>query len=134
MAHKILIVEDDTDDQVIFIEAILQIDPFYECAAVGNGAEAMDYLSHTNTLPSLILLDLNMPLMNGYELLKLLKISPQLKSIPVVIFSTSDSAVDKQRTKRMGARHFFTKSADPDTLKNHLTKVLFEKDPQLKKV
>ena len=126
MVHKILIVEDDIEDQIFFIEAITSIDHSYETVAVGNGAEALQHLNHTNTLPSIILLDLNMPLMNGYEFLEKVKKHPDLNHIPVVIFTTSSHPGDKEKSTRLGAKSFFTKSSDPDKLKDTLTKILFE--------
>lgn len=126
MTHKILIVEDDSDDQLLFIETISSIDPFFECHTVDNGSEALDFLHNTTTLPSLILLDLNMPLMNGYEFLEKVKKIDRLKDIPVVIFSTSKSPQDIQRTQKLGAKSFFTKAFDLDVLKADLTKVLFD--------
>ena len=125
MSHKILIVEDDIDDQIFFIEAINSIDPYFECVTVGNGAEALDHLSNTNTLPSIILLDLNMPLMNGYVFLEKIKAISDFKNIPVTIFSTSTSVKDQARTKKLGAKSFFTKSENTTDLKVALTKILY---------
>lgn len=125
MSHKILIVEDDIDDQIFFIEAINSIDQYFECVTVGNGAEALDHLNNTNTLPSIILLDLNMPLMNGYVFLEKVKEIPDFKKIPVVIFSTSASPNDRDRTKKLGATSFFTKSSNMADLKTALTKILY---------
>jgi CheY-like chemotaxis protein len=127
MAHKILIVEDDIDDQVLFIETIGSIDPFIECTTVGNGAEALDHLKHTNTLPSLILLDLNMPLMNGYDFLEKINKMDEFFEIPVVIFSTSTSTKDKERTIKLGAKSFFTKSNNIKDLRSNLVSVLYAK-------
>ena len=128
MKHKILIVDDDEDDQLLFVETILTIDPFFLCDSVGNGSEALTYLQNTNTLPSLILLDLNMPLMNGYIFLEKLKKIDDLKHIPVAIFSTSKSLQDKEITRKLGADYFFTKPGDINVLKNDLIKVLFPKN------
>lgn len=126
MTHKILIVEDDIDDQILFIETIHSIDPFFECDTVGNGAEGINYLLNTNTLPSLILLDLNMPLMNGYEFLENIKKMDAFKNIPVTIFSTSNAPQDIERTRRLGAKSFFKKSTTLGELKFNLIKVLFQ--------
>lgn len=125
MKHKVLIVEDDIDDQIIFTEILNDIDPSFETACVGNGAEALDYLESTNTLPSLILLDLNMPLMNGYDFLEKMKKILVFKNIPVVIFSTSSAVKDIERTRKLGARSFFTKSISLEEMRNNLVKVLF---------
>ena len=125
MKHKVLIVEDDIDDQLLFTETIHDIDPSYECACVGNGAEAISYLENTVTLPSIILLDLNMPLMNGFDFLETIKKMENFRNLPVVIFSTSSAIQDMQRTKRLGATSFFTKSNHIKEMRINLIKVLF---------
>lgn len=127
MFHKILIVEDDVDDQLFFFEAIASIDPSYECAAVGDGMEALDHLNNTNTLPSIILLDLNMPLMNGYEFLEKVKKIYEFRDIPVIVFSTSTLSNDAEKAKRLGAQRFYTKPRDVKELKQMLIEVLFQR-------
>ena len=125
MAHKILIVEDDVDDQILFVEAITSIDSSYDCVAVGNGMEGLEHLTNTNTLPSLVLLDLNMPLMNGYEFLEKVKRDIYFKDIPIVVFSTSNAVNDRVKTTSLGAVRFFTKPKSVSDLKVKLIEILF---------
>lgn len=91
---QILLVEDDLDD-VHLIQRIINRAPIsVDVEACSNGQEAMDHLeaSHhalNGRLPDLILLDLNMPIMNGSEFMKALRAHPFLPSIPICVFSTS---------------------------------------------
>jgi CheY-like chemotaxis protein len=125
MTHKILVVEDDVEDQILFLETIYSIDPSFECHCVNNGAEGIDFLMNTITLPSVILLDLNMPLMNGYAFLEKVKTMPDFAHIPIFIFTTSRSPQDKERTKNLGAEGFFSKPNTLVDLRNNLHQVLF---------
>ena len=125
MAHtKILLIDDDADDQFIFKDALTEIAAGIECVTANNGLEALDYLKTTVPNPSLIFLDLNMPFMNGFECLERIKKENLLKEIPVVIFTTSDNPVDKKRTKELGAEIFFTKTPNFKLLKEKLRDIL----------
>ena len=120
MYKKILLVDDDVDDQVIFLDALSEITTQVDCITAGNGLEALTTLKTLTPLPSLIFLDLNMPLMNGFECLENLKKDNQYKKIPVVIFTTSDNPMDVVRAKKSGADLFFTKTPDFQLLKTKL--------------
>jgi len=125
MIHKsILLVDDDDDDQLIFKDALYEIEKNIQCHIASNGQEALNHLNKLTFPPSLIFLDLNMPLMNGFECLERIKGHPHHKKIPVIIFTTSDSPQDQDRTRQMGAESFFTKTADFRTLKAKLQEIL----------
>lgn len=88
----ILHVDDDPDDHLMVKEIIGEIDPAFVLHTAQNGIKALDYLMLAklfNELPCLIILDLNMPVMNGYETYKALRKDPVFANIPVVIFTTS---------------------------------------------
>jgi CheY-like chemotaxis protein len=123
-SKRILLVDDDIDDQVYFMDAISEINPSIECKIANNGLEAMQELQ---ILPAFdfIFLDLNMPIMNGFECLSSLKAEEQFRKIPVVIFTTSKNSLDIERTKELGADLFFTKPTNFNTLCNKL-KQIFE--------
>ena len=121
---KILLVDDDTDDQLFFVDAVKEIEPTLECDIACNGLEALDHLDKVPPPPSLIFLDLNMPIMNGYECLAKLKETKQYNEIPVIIFTTSNQPVDVERTISMGAKLFITKPPDFEVLKNKLHDIL----------
>ncbi|RYZ00776.1 MAG: response regulator [Chitinophagaceae bacterium] len=91
LSKYIIYVEDDPDDVLLLREAFADIDG-YDLLVLGNGAELLRYLDGTIHLPSLIILDINMPVLNGRETLKLLKQHPVFSGIPVVMFSTSGMA------------------------------------------
>ncbi|MGH7914412.1 MAG: response regulator [Candidatus Binataceae bacterium] len=82
---SILVVDDDAD----YCEALSELlsHEGYSVACAGNGRGALDYLSHS--IPSLIILDLRMPIMDGREFLRVQKLDPKLRSIPVVLTSGS---------------------------------------------
>jgi len=108
---SILVVEDDpaTRDAV----AIVLQDEGYAVTGVANGQEALQHLRRT-TPPDLILLDLMMPVMNGWEFRKQQAKEPALKSIPVMIVS-ADAGVP-QKAAAMGAVDYLTKPIDLDKL------------------
>ena len=125
MNHKkILLVDDDVDDQLIFIDALNEVEPAIECITFNNGLEALAQLKTIALKPSLIFLDLNMPFMNGFEWLEQIKKDDQFKEIPVVIFTTSNNPADEKRTKELGAALFFTKTPDFKLLKSKLVDII----------
>ena len=97
----ILIVEDNETDILCLKEAFEKNDIGKEIITASNGEEALAYLkndSSTPRLPNLILLDLNMPIMNGFEFLRAIKSDTRLKAIPVVVFTSSTSRADMNET------------------------------------
>ena len=105
---NILLVEDDIDDQLLFRDAVSEVNDIFSCSIANNGREALEYLQ-TPPPPDVIFLDLNMPIMNGMECLSALRSSDRYKHIPVIIFSTSNNQKDIERTKTMGATLFLHK-------------------------
>ena len=110
----ILIAEDDADDRLMINEAFLENNMPAGIVFFENGAELLDYLysfdeNIEHTLPDLILLDLNMPKMDGKAVLSRLKLHNQYKEIPVVILTTSRSKEEETNVLGMGASGFFTK-------------------------
>lgn len=102
---NILLVDDDADDQTLFIEAILTLDAAIRCEITGNGEEAIRYLKAAQTLPDIIFLDLNMPVMNGRTCLNIIKATTRFKEIPVIIISTSNNRDEFTPLILMGARY-----------------------------
>jgi two-component system, response regulator len=113
----ILIVDDSDNDIVLLRRAFEQEDVKNEVHVCKSGAEALDYLSHASTLPRLMLLDISMPAMNGFEVLRRVKDHPQWRQIITVIFTTSMRPQDKARADELGADSFLTKPMDNDDLR-----------------
>lgn len=111
----VLIVDDDADDREIIRDAFLTKRAEPEYVFIENGDQLMEYLNQqkdNGLLPSLVLLDLNMPGKDGREALKEIKSNSNFQGIPIVIFTTSSSGRDKQSAYNLGANCFVTK---PDT-------------------
>jgi CheY-like chemotaxis protein len=111
---SIAIVDDDADDREIIKDAFAASGKSSECILLENGDALIDFLtsSPSTDLPSLIMLDLNMPGKDGREALKEIKTNNQLQTIPIIVFTTSSSLKDKQVVYELGANCFITK---PDT-------------------
>ena len=103
MKRQILYVEDDPDDFLLLQKAFKDVDENIELINVANGYETIKFLQQSNgQYPSLILMDINMPVLDGKETLELLKIDDRFKTIPVIFFSTDVSPFDKKTIEKTG--------------------------------
>jgi CheY-like chemotaxis protein len=109
----ILLVEDDTVDTMTVTRALKEIHVSNNIISVGNGKEALEYLrNESNERPCIILLDLNMPKMNGIEFLEIAKHDEELKMIPVVVLTTSKEEQDKVDSFRLSVAGYMIKPVD----------------------
>ena len=121
---NIMVAENDEDDRALVKFAFAECKLPNSIHFVEDGEQLLDYLNHrspyedpaNSTRPDLILLDLDMPRMNGHEALKEIKGDPKLRSIPVVIFTTSKATQDINSTYNMGANSFIVKPVTYDGL------------------
>lgn len=112
-SQAILVAEDDEDDRFFIQEAIAESQLAKHLTFVGDGLELLETLNRPQaSLPSLILLDLNMPRLNGLAALKQLKASPHLCHIPVVILTTSQAESDIVSTYQLGSCGYLTKPSE----------------------
>jgi CheY-like chemotaxis protein len=118
----IVIVDDDADDRELIGEFSLELRPDHELRYFANGAEALQYLEKTDEQPFIILCDVNMPLMNGLELLEVIERTPYLrqKSIPFILLSTSGDKRYVVQAYDLCVQGFFQKPSQMDELKNIL--------------
>lgn len=96
--HTILAIDDDPEDLFILKDALESVDAQCNLQTAGNGALGLNRLQEmkeVGTLPCLIVLDINMPVMDGRETFYAIKRDADLKHIPIVVFSTSSSELDK---------------------------------------
>ena len=111
--RPILLVEDDKVDAMTVIRAMGQLKVTNELIHKHNGVEAIEYLKdNDNRRPCIILLDLNMPKMNGIEFLKTIKELPELKQIPVVVLTTSKAEEDVVGSFNFGVSGYIVKPVD----------------------
>jgi CheY-like chemotaxis protein len=114
---NILLAEDDADDRYLINEALDESGVRCQLFIVEDGNELLDYLHRRGKYqdeqewprPSLILLDLNMPRLDGREALALIKANPKLRGIPIVVLTTSQAEEDVLRTYELGVSGFITK-------------------------
>jgi CheY-like chemotaxis protein len=120
----ILMADDDPDDRMLVKEAFEEsrlLNPLY---TVEDGEELLDYLyqkgkfSETAVRPSLILLDLNMPRKSGIEALKEIKADPNLRTIPIIVLTTSKAEEDILKSYDLGVNSFIVKPVTFDSLVN----------------
>jgi CheY-like chemotaxis protein len=119
----ILMAEDDADDRLLACDAMQESRLGNSFHVVEDGQELMDYLNRAGKYateeaprPGLILLDLNMPRMDGRQALREIKSNPELRRIPVVILTTSKTEEDILRAYDLGANSFITKPVTFDRL------------------
>jgi len=123
-AITILIADDDADDRMLAKDALAENRLANDLHFVEDGEQLMDFLKRRGAYsdpnksprPGLILLDLNMPRMDGREALKEIKADPNLRSIPVVVLTTSKAEADIYRTYDLGVNSFITKPVSFEAL------------------
>ena len=114
---QILVAEDDEDDKLLILKAFERTLPKEKVTCVEDGEALLKYLNRISPYndlqkfprPDIILLDLNMPRKDGREALAEIKSNEDLKSIPVIIFTTSNNVSDIQVTYKMGSSSYITK-------------------------
>lgn len=116
----ILLAEDNDDDVVLIKESLKEAKGIRLLDVVKDGEQAMEYLCKKGRFtdaprPSLVLLDINMPRKDGFEVLKEIKADPRLKSLPVIMLTTSQREEDIVKSYSDGACSYITK---PTTLKH----------------
>jgi CheY-like chemotaxis protein len=118
-----MLIDDDPDDQLFFLDAMKLIRPDLQCELVSSCQEAFRALEKP-PIPDYIFMDLNMPVMNGFDCLVYLKSQEKYRNIPVVIFTTSKNIQDISKTRQLGAKHFLTKPDDFNVLCRKLGKII----------
>ncbi len=117
--HKILLAEDNPNDVELSLEALGEYNLANEVVVVRDGSEALDYLyyrgsfsNRTNGNPAVILLDIKMPKVNGLEVLKQIREDEKLKTIPVVILTSSREEKDLVISYNLGVNAYVVKPVD----------------------
>jgi CheY-like chemotaxis protein len=126
--HVILVVEDDPGDQLLIQEAFGEYDTDSRLEIVSDGEDALNFVHRTDRhagapRPDLVLLDLNLPRFDGRAVLRTLKADENLRSIPVVIFTTSSREEDVSGTYELHANAFITKPVDFDDFSNVVQRI-----------
>jgi CheY-like chemotaxis protein len=106
---SILLVEDNQDHAELTLKALGNGNARHRVFWVKDGEEALDFLMRKNPRPSLVLLDVNLPKVNGHEVLRRIKSDDTLRVIPVVMLTTSDCDADISASYHAGANSFVTK-------------------------
>ena len=122
----ILCIEDDEDDMFWIQEATKDVEPNAVFVHKANGKEALDFLELQKLykdFPCIILLDINMPVMNGKQTLAAIKQDEELNNIPVVVFTTSDNKADQLFCEHYGAE-MITKPSHFTELKKKIGQVV----------
>jgi len=115
MVKRFLLIDDDVDDRELFSEALASVSTAIQCDLIADAQEALNKLhSKEINTPDLIFLDINLPVMTGWQFLTNLKSQEAYKDIPVIMYSTSSNQQDKDTAKNLGALCFITK---PNTFK-----------------
>jgi two-component system, chemotaxis family, response regulator Rcp1 len=116
----VLYVEDDDSAAFLFQIALSELEKRPQLFRVTNGDQAMAFLSRTRPYrdaprPNLVLLDLNLPGKSGFDVLAEMKTNPQLRDIPVFVFSGSTLPYDRERSSQIGADDYLPKGTEYET-------------------
>src|ERR1700759_1737638 len=124
---KILMVDDDAEDRMLMQDMFEEIGAPEVAHYEESGETALLYLNTLpeNELPSVIVLDLNMPKLNGTQVLRMLKENEKLKDITVIIYSTSVNHIEKEQTLKLGAHSYVIK---PSSYEECLAKARYFRD------
>ncbi|MCL1813247.1 MAG: response regulator [Treponema sp.] len=118
---KILLVD---DDEIHLTTAELFLKDEYEIHKTQSGAEALEFLQNNKPAPKLIMLDVMMPNMNGWEVFKKIRAIDFLKNIPIVFLTSEDDEEDKKRAQKLGAADYIIKPFNFTDLKRRIKDVI----------
>jgi CheY-like chemotaxis protein len=109
----ILVADDDIDDQEMISGSLQDMDHKCQVEVVSDGQQVIDRLEdNSRQMPCLVVLDLNMPILDGMETLSRIRQKSSLQNIPVVVFTTSDSGESRKQSLKLGAMDYIVKPND----------------------
>jgi len=122
---KVLVVEDDKIAQLGIKKILSSGDLSVELVLAENGKEGVDYFDKAEAAGTdFVLLDLNMPVMNGFEFLENIRNNEKLKDLPVVVHTTSDNIEDLNKCRALGISGYFVKHIDYTVYKSNLQNIV----------
>lgn len=125
---NILLIDDDRDDAELFEEILKEIDSSINFDHIEDSKKCLEKLAaQKNDLPDMIFLDINMPIVSGWQCLDQFKKTQHLKDIPVIMFTTSSQPNEKENALQHGANGFITKPNEYHLLKESLSKIIHQK-------
>lgn len=113
---RILLIDDDSDDSLLLQEALREVFPDIAFQHAENGKIALLQLANGNNLPDLVFLDINIPQLSGWEVLKRIKQIRAMATVPIYMFTTSASNREREMATILGATGFITKPRSFETL------------------
>lgn len=123
---NILYIDDDAEDREIFRDAVLSIDQKIVLNTANDGLDGIKVLEELTVVPDFIFLDINMPRMNGKQFLIEIRQTIRLRTIPVIIYSTTTQPGEIELCKKLGAKDFLVKPDKFERLRSYLTEILCE--------
>ncbi|MES2332735.1 MAG: response regulator [Bacteroidota bacterium] len=114
----IFVADDDEEDIGLLRDCITERNTMASCTTFHNGLVLLNYLKNNEVTPDLIVLDINMPVKNGFLTLHELKQDASLSAIPVIMLTSSARKEDETRCYQMGCKGFFRK---PDSLQDYIS-------------
>ena len=121
----VFLIDDDQDDREIFEESLLSLNKDIKYEEACNGKQAIEKLNLPGfPKPDLIFLDINMPIMDGWQFLKNIKLDKNFRDIPIIMYSTSSSPKDKDLAVQYEASQFITKPYSLLTLREEIEKTI----------
>jgi CheY-like chemotaxis protein len=120
----VLYAEDYEDDVFFMARALKKLAPEVHLSTVRNGSEAIAYLAgqppfqdrEADPIPGLVLLDISMPITNGFEVLAWIRSQANLRTLPVFMLTSSNNEADRERADALGAKGYLVKPGRPDAL------------------
>ncbi|HEY3782504.1 MAG TPA: response regulator [Fimbriimonadaceae bacterium] len=118
----VLLIEDNTDDERLTLRALRRNNVMNEVVVAYDGQEALDYLFGTGSysgrdmavMPAVVILDLKLPKLSGFEVLKQIRMKEETKSTPVIVLTSSDDDAQVEQCYRLGANSYIKKPNDPE--------------------
>ena len=123
--HVVALADDDPDDREIFADVCTDVDKNLKAMLFKNGKELLDHLNSPKAIiPNILFLDINMPVIDGFECLKLIRSKTEFNKLCIIIYSTSVNSADVNKARNLGADGFLQKPSSYGKLRTVFIQIL----------